>query len=65
MAQTANSEERDNGGGRSTEHSARQLRAELGDLDAEVRDFVREKPLLALGLAIAAGYVVGRMLSRL
>ena len=65
MAQTANREEKHNGGYTPAVDSIRYLRTEIGDLDQEVRGFVREKPLLALGLAIAAGYLVGRVLARL
>ena len=61
MAQTEASE-RHNGG---AHPSIDQLRSDLGNLDTEVRGFVRENPLIALGLAIAAGYVIGRVFSRL
>ncbi len=37
----------------------------LQGLDREVRGFVRERPLLTLGLAIFAGFVAGRIFSRL
>ncbi len=42
--------------------------AELGELargaDAQIRTFVAEQPLLALGGAVLAGYLVGRLLER-
>jgi hypothetical protein len=40
-------------------------RAELGRVDRRVRKFVAEKPIMAVCLALATGYVVGRALSRL
>lgn len=39
-------------------------REDLARLDRRVRTFVGEKPLLAVCLALATGYVVGRVLSR-
>jgi hypothetical protein len=36
--------------------------AELARVDEEVRAFVKERPILALLGAVAAGYVLGRML---
>ncbi|MEW6268119.1 MAG: hypothetical protein AB1689_02330 [Thermodesulfobacteriota bacterium] len=40
-------------------------REELERLDRQVRDFVTEKPLMAVLLALTAGYVVGRIVSRI
>jgi len=40
-------------------------RAEVAEMDRRVRSFVSEKPLVAVCLALATGYVVGRVLSRL
>lgn len=37
----------------------------LDDIDHEVRGWIGERPLLALGVAILAGYAAGRLLSRL
>lgn len=37
----------------------------LGEIDREVRNWVRERPLITLGLAIVTGYVVGRIVSRI
>jgi hypothetical protein len=37
----------------------------IDELDHDVRGWVRERPLLALGMAILAGYAAGRILSRL
>ena len=62
MAQSESHSERHNGGANA---SIEQLRSDLGEVDREVRNFVRENPLLALGIAIAAGYVVGRVLAKL
>jgi hypothetical protein len=61
---TADERERKRGNGNAA-HAARRTRSELEGLDEEIRGFVREQPLLALGLAGAAGYLVGRMFSRL
>lgn len=48
--------------------AAREGAAELGELtrnaDAQIRAFVEEKPLVALGGALVAGYLIGRMLNR-
>lgn len=39
-------------------------RKELEQLDREVRKFVSERPVLSVALALTAGYVVGRIVSR-
>jgi hypothetical protein len=65
MTETATQSEKHNGGTAPLGRSLEQLRSNLTDFDGEVRRFVREKPLLAVGAAIAAGYIVGRILSRL
>jgi len=39
-----------------------EINAQLEHLDQEVRAFVKERPILALLGAVAAGYVVGRIL---
>jgi len=41
------------------------LRADLTRVDEELRVFVKERPILALLSAVAAGYLVGRLLRRL
>jgi hypothetical protein len=40
------------------------LRDELRGIDLELRTFVRRRPLAALVAALAAGYVAGRIISR-
>lgn len=40
-------------------------REELERIDRRVRGFVAERPVTAVLLALATGYVVGRVLSRL
>lgn len=40
-------------------------REELERMDRRVRAFVGERPVLAVCLALATGYVVGRVLTRL
>jgi len=41
------------------------LRAELAEVDRRLRVLVREKPLIAVGIAVAAGFLLGRVLRRL
>jgi hypothetical protein len=65
MTETATQSDKHSGGTAPLGRSLDELRGNVMDLDAEVRRFVRDKPLLALGAAIAAGYTVGRILSRL
>ena len=65
MAQAAGGAEKHNGEAAPADHAFDKLFSDLHDLDEEVRSFVREKPLLALGVAIATGYVIGRVLSKL
>ena len=43
----------------------REMRAQIERLDGELRDFVKERPILALLGAVAAGYVIGRVMRRL
>jgi len=40
-------------------------RAEINQIDEQVRDFVRQRPVVALLSAIGAGYFVARVFSRL
>jgi len=40
-------------------------RAEIGQIDEQVRAFVRERPVVALFGAVGIGYFVARALSRL
>jgi len=39
-------------------------REELERIDRHVRSFVTERPVLAVLMALTAGYVVGRIISR-
>lgn len=41
-----------------------ELRSQVERLDEEVRGFVKERPIMALLSAVAAGYVAGRILRR-
>lgn len=41
-----------------------ELREMVNDADARIRNAVAEQPLLAMGLALAAGYLLGRLISR-
>jgi ElaB/YqjD/DUF883 family membrane-anchored ribosome-binding protein len=43
---------------------ARELPDAIGDLNERFVGFVREKPMVAIGVACAAGYVLGRVLRR-
>lgn len=40
------------------------VRGHLGELDAQVRRVVQEQPLVAVGVALAFGYALGRLLAR-
>ena len=40
------------------------LRGYGEDAGAWIRDFARERPLAAIGLAVGVGFVLGRLLSR-
>lgn len=50
------------GGPRSLMDREGQMTQELARVDQEVRAFVKERPVLALIGAIAAGYLLGRVL---
>lgn len=41
-----------------------EMTARLERVDTELRAFVKERPIMALLSAVAAGYVFGRMLRR-
>ena len=43
----------------------RAVREDVADLDRRVRTMAREQPLLMLAVALAGGYLVGRIVSRL
>jgi ElaB/YqjD/DUF883 family membrane-anchored ribosome-binding protein len=40
------------------------VRGHLEELDTQVRRVVQERPLVAVGVALAFGYVLGRLLAR-
>ena len=40
------------------------MSAEFAQVDEQLRAFVKERPVLALLSAVAAGYLVGRLLRR-
>ncbi len=40
------------------------VRGHLEELDAQVRRVVQEQPLVAVGVALAFGYALGRLLAR-
>jgi hypothetical protein len=42
-----------------------EMRAQIERLDGELRELVKERPILALLGAVAAGYIVGRVMRRL
>ena len=42
-----------------------EMRAQIERFDGQLRDFVKERPILALLGAVAAGYVVGRVMRRI
>jgi len=39
--------------------------ASLRDIDEQARTFVKERPFVALAAAVAGGFLLGRLLSRL
>ena len=41
-----------------------QVRGQLEELDVQVRRVVQERPLVAMGVALAVGYALGRLLAR-
>jgi hypothetical protein len=47
---------------RPTAESGGETSAQLEHIDAEVRAFVKERPILALVGVVVAGYVIGRLL---
>jgi ElaB/YqjD/DUF883 family membrane-anchored ribosome-binding protein len=40
------------------------LRGYAGSADATIREFARERPLLAIACALGLGFVIGRLASR-
>lgn len=40
------------------------LRDDFADADKRLRAFVRQRPFVAVGVAVAAGFVIGRILRR-
>ena len=40
------------------------LAERINDLDARTREVVEARPLMAIGAALAAGYLLGRLLAR-
>ena len=47
------------------DHTDDEMRAQIERFDGQLRDFVKERPILALLGAVAAGYVVGRVMRRI
>lgn len=46
------------------EELGNEMSVQLERVDSELRAFVKERPIMALLGAVAAGYVLGRMLRR-
>ena len=46
------------------EEQVERVRGHLEELDAQVRRVVQEQPLVAVGVALAFGYALGRLLAR-
>lgn len=44
--------------------SMEDLRDMAGTIDGTIREFAREKPILALACAVAAGFLIGRLAAR-
>lgn len=55
----------ENGLAHKVEAGVEVARAEIGQLDEQVRAFVRERPVVAVLSAAGIGYVVARIFSRL
>ncbi len=53
------------GVGQPTGEGVGQMGTELARVDTQVRAFVKERPVLALLGAVAAGYLFGRLVRRL
>ena len=53
-----------NGPGVEIEDRTRDWRAEAEVVGARVREFVMEHPLAAVGIALSAGFLVGRIVRR-
>lgn len=51
-------------GGGGYEEQAEALREQFDVLDQRVRTFARERPFAAVGSALLAGYLLGRLMSR-
>lgn len=51
-------------GGASAAHALREWTPNLSEVERQGRAFVDERPLISLLLAVAGGYFLGRMLSR-
>ena len=41
-----------------------QVRGQLEELDGQMRRVVQDRPMVAVGAAVLAGYVLGRLLAR-
>lgn len=41
-----------------------QVRGQLEELDSQMRRVVQDRPMVAVGAAVLAGYVLGRLLAR-
>jgi ElaB/YqjD/DUF883 family membrane-anchored ribosome-binding protein len=41
-----------------------QAGSELREIDRQARAFIKESPFVALGIAVAGGYLLGRLLGR-
>lgn len=52
------------GSGTTMADTANEMRSELEHLDERLKAFVKERPIMALLSAVAAGYLVGRVLRR-
>jgi ElaB/YqjD/DUF883 family membrane-anchored ribosome-binding protein len=44
--------------------SMEDLRDVAGTVDGAIREFAREKPILAIACAVAAGFLIGRLAAR-
>jgi ElaB/YqjD/DUF883 family membrane-anchored ribosome-binding protein len=52
------------GAGQTIEEAQKQAEQFVGEVDEWLRTFVRERPFATVAAAVAAGFLVGRILSR-
>ena len=64
QTQTRTTQKHENGGGAPLLERAQIARARAEELDQRMREFVTAQPLLAVGGAVVAGFLLGRLIRR-